>query len=270
MEWRSYFHHPDLCLPVIRRRAAELLLDTLLWYGQVVVTRGWCVSWNNSAPSKEAFYNSARRLAKAGLIVREGRGTTGASLILTEDGKARTSESFRADRFWKRKWNGLWYVLVYDIPEDRRKFRDNLRRFLARLRMGCLQRSVWVSAQDIRPEYDDLVHAAKVEYVSFLFEATTVLGRSPQDVVTEAWDFDRIDRIQGWYREVFEHNLAVVGSGKLEAEDLRKLAAEEIEAYLSAMWQDPLLPGELLPAGYRGYDVFQLHNRFVRAIKRHL
>ena len=42
--------------------------------------------------------------------------------------------------------------------------------------MGCLQKSVWVSPRDIRPEHDDLVKGIRVNFYAYLFEATTVLG----------------------------------------------------------------------------------------------
>ena len=54
-------------------------------------------------------------------------------------------EELRPEKFWNRKWDGIWYVLAYDVPEPQRSYRESLRRFLQRLRMGGLQGSGWVS-----------------------------------------------------------------------------------------------------------------------------
>ena len=55
----TVFHHPDISLPVIRRRAAQLLIDMLDWYGfaslgvfigalQLVLDRGNQDDWFSS------------------------------------------------------------------------------------------------------------------------------------------------------------------------------------------------------------------------------
>lgn len=263
MDLRSYFHHPDLSLPVIRRRAAEAFVDLLACHVQMSTTWGRAVMWENSFPSREAYYNAVRRLRKAGFIAYRRSEDNEPVLIVTEEGKKRLPPGLNPQRFWKKKWRGIWYLLAYDVEEKNRAFRDGLRSFLERMRMGCLQRSVWVSARDVRPEYDDLIQSLNVESVSFLFESRTVLGRRTQDVVESAWDFERLRQIQSWYGEVFEHNLARVYSGNLSESTVRSLAREEVSGYLSAMAEDPLLPAELHPAGYLGPKVYNLHERFV-------
>jgi len=48
------------------------------------------------------------------------------------------------------------------------------------------------------------------------------------------------------------------------------VAREEITAYQTAMLEDPLLPKELIPHGYKGFDVFAMHKKFVREVRTHL
>ena len=254
---------------MVRRRAGEALLDLIAWYGLIVLTYGRPFG-RSGFPSKQAYYNAMRRLRDSGLIAYTRKHDNEQVLILTPEGDARLSDAFKPERSWNRKWKGFWYVLVYDVPEENRLYRDSLRGFLERLRMGCLQRSVWVSTRDVRPEYDDLVKAAGVEWVSFLFEATTVLGRESSDIVREAWDFDRIDEIHAWYLDVYKHNLQAIRNGELRGDLLHTIAREELSAYQSAMLEDPLLPRELIPRGYRGYDVFSLHKTFVREVRTRL
>jgi phenylacetic acid degradation operon negative regulatory protein len=188
-------------------------------------------------------------------------------LRLTDEGMASSTDSLRPHRYWDRKWRGIWYVLVYDVPEDERQFRDTLRNFLRKMRMGCLQRSVYITPHDIRPQYDDLMKAARVEVVSFLFESSTVLGRHPDEVIFSAWDFDRINSIHQRYISTYEHNINAMLSTTLTKQTLRDLAHEEMLAYQTAMADDPLLPQQLLPHDYFGFRVFDLHRTFVRHTK---
>ncbi|MBN1669630.1 MAG: hypothetical protein JXR37_01260 [Kiritimatiellae bacterium] len=270
MAWLSYFHHPDICLPVIRRRATEELLDLLLCFGGVLATRGRSLSWKEPFASPAAYDTAVSRLKKKGLLAYRRDGEGNPILDITTAGAERAARALRPHRQWRKRWKGIWYVVVYDVPEGRRRYRDNLRHFLKRMRMGCLQRSVWVSPWDIRPDYDDLTHAAAVEDISFLFEARTVLGRDPMHVVQSAWDWDRLETIHGWYVQVISRNLDQILSGKIAAESLPNLAREELSAYVSAMEEDPLLPQELHPANYRGREVLALHRNFVKSVGRRL
>jgi phenylacetic acid degradation operon negative regulatory protein len=267
MDWRTYFHHPDISLPVVRRRAAEALLDLLASYGRLIASNGRSLTWCDCFPSREAYFNAVRRLRESGLIAYRRSEDQEPVLALTDAAGKHTGEVLNPEARWGRPWSGIWYVLAYDVPEKRRDLRDALRGFLKRMRMGCLQRSVWVSADDVRPQYDDLAKAAGIESVSFLFEATTVLGRSSRDIVAAAWDFERLGRIQRWYGEVFEHNAMVLRSVAGDLRQLQALAAEELAAYRSAMCDDPLLPEDLLPSGYEGRRLCALHRAFVRAVR---
>jgi phenylacetic acid degradation operon negative regulatory protein len=270
MDWQSYFHHPDISLPVVRRRTAELLLETIVWYGDVVRTGGRYLGWSHCFPSRQSYYNAMRRLRKQGLIACKGRWDRQPVLQLTERGERLTSAVLNPRRLWNRKWSGIWYALVYDVPEKRRDLRDALRGFLRRKRMGCLQRSVWVTPDDIRPDYDDLARTVDIQTVSFLFEARNVLGRSDEDIVLSSWDFSRLRDIHSWYRRVYEHNLHVVRSTDMAPGALSQMASEELSAYRSAMEEDPLLPRSLLPNWYEGFKVFDLHISFVRSLRRRM
>jgi len=44
----------------------------------------------------------------------------------------------------KKKWDGKWRVLIFDIPETRRFDRDNVRRALVSIGFMRLQDSVWI------------------------------------------------------------------------------------------------------------------------------
>ncbi|MBN1268962.1 MAG: hypothetical protein JXB04_05200 [Kiritimatiellae bacterium] len=269
MRFRPY-HNPNLSLPVVRRRVSEEFLQLLMETGDVLATRGRCLTWSSCWDNRQAYGGVLRRLRKAGLVVERRGKDNEPMLTLTDKAASRVPIECRPERYWKYKWNGLWYVLTYDVPESNRAYRNVLRGFLTRLRMGWLHRSVWVTPRDIRPEYDDLVRGAAVGRYAFLLEAETVLGQSPLEVVEGAWDMDRLQQIQHWYHQVFAENLERLRTADVPEEELVELARDEMSAYLSAMQEDPLLPRVLWPPGYRGEAAYRLHKAFVREVARRL
>ncbi len=221
-------------------------------------------------PNQAAYLNATSRLRKKGLIVKRSEGAKPPQLFLSEEGRSELPDYFSPEKLWGRKWNGIWYMMVYDVPEVDRKYRNVLRQFLKRMRMGCLQQSVWVTPLDIRPAFDDLATAANVNAFAYLFEARTVLGLPSCQVVEDAWDFDRLNILQEHYCLVMEKNIASLKNQDCDAEDLVGLMRISMEAYHAAFVEDPLLPMSLLPRNYLGKQVLSLHRSVFIQIEEHL
>ena len=264
MNWIS-FHHPDWSLPVIRRRAADEWLDVLAGIGEILATRGRSVIWNKSYPNRTAYHNAMSRLRKSGLIVHTNDKAALPRLILTEAAKQRRPAYQCPEKLWNTRWNGVWYMVIFDVPEAERYYRDTLRRFLKQMRMGCLQKSVWITSRDIRPEYDDLEKAASVNTVAYLLESKTVLHQDKREIVQNAWNFKKLHGLHERYLAVFTDNLNLIAQGHTE-DALMDLLYQESEAYIQAMVSDPLLPAELHPPDYLGPQVWTLHNKLRTAV----
>jgi phenylacetic acid degradation operon negative regulatory protein len=264
MNWKP-FHHPDLSLPVVRRRASEEWIDILAGVGEILLTRGRCVEWNKTYPTSTAYRSAMARLQKKGLIIRTTGHENLPRLILTEAGKRTRADYHDPDRFWSKRWNGIWYMLIFDVPEKERHYRDTLRKFLKQLRMGCLQRSVWITPQDIRPEYDDLEKTASIHAVAYLLESRTVLNEDQEEMVRNAWDFQKLNELHRRYIDIFTENLHAIPHTPSE-DALMELLYLESEAYIQSMACDPLLPRRLHPSDYLGPQVWDLHNQLRTAI----
>jgi len=264
--WKA-FHHPDISLPIVKRRIGMELLEMLDMLGDVAAQGAWAFLQNRSYPNKTAYHQAVSRLSKQGLIVRE-QGLNTPHLKISKNGENLLDIHLQPERWWDRKWNGIWYLLLYDVPETDRSYRNILRQFLKKQRMGCFQKSVWITPYDIRPQYDDLDSAAAIGVFACLFEAKTVLGMPAEKVVGASWDFDRLHIIQKRFCDVYTENLEILhGSVIPEPEMLMRLAAEEINAFRSAFSCDPLLPNQLLPRNYNGKEVYDLHKKIINKIR---
>ncbi len=269
MEFET-FDDPGICWPIVRRRAADELLVLLMGFGDALLTYGRSLMWNERFPSEQAYRSALYRLRKKGLLVSRRTSENTPSLFLTDEARSRTPAALQPEKRWRRKWPGYWYVLSYDVPETKKVYRETLRRFLVRMHMGCLQKSVWITPDDIRPEYQDLAETADVERFSFLLQSRTVLGRSTEDVVLKAWPFERLDKLQEYYCRISRRNLEILRNDTATPQELTELAVENTQAYLAAMQDDPMLPESLWLPTYRGREAYKLFKETTQAIARRL
>ena len=269
MKWKMP-HHPDVSIPVVRRKASDELITLLEGTAALLLSRGASEIYGHCYPNKRAFNASINRLEKKGLVVKPQTDGSFPRLELTPAGENSLPAYYNPQAHWSKPWNQWWYVLMFDVPETERHYRNTLRTFLKRLRFGCLQKSVWVSPRDVRPEYDDLDRAAAVDSVAFLFEAKTVLNYGKQSVVQEAWNFGRLYEIQNSYMTSTEQNLSQLCSGKFSEHELVQLLRLDNLAYSQAMVTDPLLPNELLPKNYLGKDLLAQHREISKQATEHL
>jgi len=90
------------------------------------------------------------RLAAQGLVTFEKRDGKSYARI-TDTGRKKLTfelEKQKLDLSKKRRWNGRWRVVIFDVPERRRKVRDRLRILMQELGFVRLQDSVWVFPYD--------------------------------------------------------------------------------------------------------------------------
>ena len=103
--------------------------------------------------SDKRFYNTFYRLKKNGLINFEDR--NGQIFIsLTKEGKKKAGKYQIDDLKIKnpKKWDGQWYILIFDITNKERLKREALRGKIKELGMLQLQKSVWIYPYDFNKE----------------------------------------------------------------------------------------------------------------------
>lgn len=263
----KWFHHPDLALPLVARRAEAELLDMLAWYGEFALSRGRSLWRSPRYHSGSAYWNAVSRLRKQGVIAYQ-RANGGNPVLQVTPLAEEDQAALNPERWWDAPWSGLWYVLIYDVPESRRRYRDHLRKLLLQNRCGYLQNSVWISPRDLRPLFDDLDKAAGISAFAHLLESRTVLGYGPESLVNEAWNFTRLNQLHQRLHDDFQQAISDVTGGQIPTIRLPALARQAAYAWRQAIAWDPLLPRELYPPTYRGPEIHALHRTLVSAIKK--
>lgn len=57
----------------------------------------------------------------------------------------------------KKRKDGKWQMIIFDIPEKKRHLRDLLRKYLHILGYQMLQKSIWISPYDILKETEEIL-----------------------------------------------------------------------------------------------------------------
>jgi len=102
------------------------------------------------AQLRARYRTALGRLVAQGFVISEKRDGKSYARI-TDAGRKKLAfelEKNKLDLSKKRHWNGRWRVIIFDVPEHRRKVRDRLRILMQELGFVRLQDSVWVFPYD--------------------------------------------------------------------------------------------------------------------------
>lgn len=149
---------------VIVRRKVTLagVLGLVLDVGDILLPAGSRLeAWKRSKGLRlidweKYFPSEVERVV--GKLVRNGwvekkETREGIKIIITDKGR-RQILIFQLEnlRPKKEKWDGKWRIVFFDVEEEKRKKRDDLRRYLKKLGFYQMQKSVWVCPYDCDKE----------------------------------------------------------------------------------------------------------------------
>jgi len=107
---------------------------------------------------KHSINNSRNRLIKNGFIKYNKDGF----LMLTKLGEKelRKIEGSNYSVIKPRRWDGKWRILTFDIKENKKSLRDQIRRVLVLIGFVKLQNSVWIFPYDC----EDMITLLKADF----------------------------------------------------------------------------------------------------------
>jgi phenylacetic acid degradation operon negative regulatory protein len=153
---------------------------------------------------------------------------------------------------WRRRWDGRWRLILYDIPEAQHRVRQKLRRYLREHGFGYLQRSGWITPDPVEQEIS-LLADGPVDVKSLLIlDARPCAGESDDQIVAGAWDFEAINKRYAVYQEILDKRPRGGVNSETAAKAFHRWFQEEQSAWTDAVANDPLLPKVLLPKNYAG------------------
>jgi len=249
--------------------------DYLLERDRPVWTSGLITLLGDLGLSPMAVRTVLSRMTRKGWLSAERIGTrswyglTAKGRKLLESGRERiyhpTTET---------EWDGEWSVVVFSVPESRRRLRDALRVRLAWLGFGPLTSGVWISPHDVRAEVLEIAADLKLGKHLEIFRGEHLAHSTPERLVAQCWDLAALDRryaafITRWSQE-FEHcnQCGMTGAragihkpctAPADCFRRRFLLVHEYRAF---PLEDPYLPRPLLPNGWNGEKAARLFESY--------
>jgi phenylacetic acid degradation operon negative regulatory protein len=232
--------------------------------------------------SSDAVRAAANRMARAGLLVKRGRGRGKVRYELGGVGQAAVERFIR--KFYnyhmslegEPAWDGTWLVVAFSVPEEQRVKRDLFRDRLVEMGFGLLSSSVWISPFDQEADVVALVGELGLDGMVAILHCNRIQVpglAGVGEVARSVWDLEpladhyrdlnrRIEALMAFLEQV-EQGVAVDAEALFfTAMDLQNEVMEMI------LTEDPCLPSELLPADWPGQRTHELAHAVTAAIDR--
>jgi phenylacetic acid degradation operon negative regulatory protein len=271
----------DLIQELIMAQTQNLILRIVVQRGEIGSTELAEVA-PKFGLSSDAVRAAANRMARAGVLAKEGRGRGNVRYKVGPAGRAIVNQFIVKLMHWhmalegQQAWDGTWLVVAFSVPEEQRDKRDVFRDRLIEMGFGLLSSSVWISPFDQEAEVEALVEELGLDRMVAILHCDHIHMpglAGVHELVGTVWDLESLaehyrdlnDRI-----EAFLAFLEQAGQGgEIDAEALffeaMDLQNEVIEMILA---EDPCLPPELLPSDWPSQRTHDLAHAVTAAVDR--
>lgn len=204
---------------------------------------------------KRASYSSTvSRMLSTGDIRKVADKKGQVYLELTSSGKKKFKRRFRLFT-QSKKWDGLFMIVVFDIPEGNKSTRDSLRFKLKSLGFGMLQKSVWISPYHFEEDMREFLVSQGLEKSVFVLSARKLWAGDLKELGNNLWNLKDINES---YKKI-EREASIIA--KLKGENRTRVLKRVFTLYLDTLSVDPLLPEEFLPDDWARDRALNVLNR---------
>ncbi len=168
----------------------------------------------------------------------------------------------------RQTWSGDWcLVLLAGLDADQK---EKARKEMGWLGFGAISTNVLAHPSPDIPDMEATLNRAGIDRQLVVMRGRT-LGRKQDDamraLVRKSWNLDEIDsrykEFTAQFRSVFR---AVQDSQKIDQRLAFQIRTLLIQEYRRILLRDPLLPAEMLPAGWNGTAAYELCRELYRLV----
>jgi len=205
--------------------------------------------------SEQAIRCAISRMCRAGII--EARRVNNKSFYsLTAEGRGLLESG--KQRIFDRKtnhWSGMWSIVMYSIPENRREVRNRFRQELEWLGYGSLCEATWISPNNLEIEVEKIARKLRVKDNVHVFTAKYIGLAEPGTILERCWDLKLLNKKYEDFINKYRPRLEAYQSRLQEGEEISPRDCfvarfELIHEYRRFPFFDPDIPVELLPANW--------------------
>jgi len=186
------------------------------------------------------------RMVRVGELTKEIRNGQPV-LKVTAKGWGLLDETLPLWKMAKKKWDGRWRAVIFDIEEKDRQRRDRLRTKLKSLGLGRWQRSVYITPHNILKEVNEFLQEKQLTPQCVCLEAKQLGKGGDQQLASKVF---KLERLNNRYRKIAAYSKKLTDPDSRYGNDFTTKTAEfgKIrDSYRKILLEDPYLPKELLP-----------------------
>ncbi len=246
--------------------------DYILPLGKSAWTTGLLKLLEVLGVSERGVRSTLSRMKKRGWLIstRVGRysqySMTERGLRIVREGEARIFEEPRSE------WDGLWQMVAYSIPEQKRHIRSNLRQRLSWLGFGRLAPGTWIAPNQSKSEIGMLLEDVGAQKYAVHFGYMKLYDAAGEEIVDKCWDLVTLnkeyEKFLGKYESTYQQLKEDIESGlELNTEECFRVRFWMTLEYSQFPRRDPNLPPSLLKPGWRGRVAMEVFAAFHQLLK---
>jgi len=160
------------------------------------------------------------------------------------------------------EWDGLWHLVMYQIPEEQRALRESLRKRLTFLGFGSPTASTWLAVRDLRSQVEMLMLDLGIEDTSSIgllqLMSRTESAAVDRQIARRCWDLDRINAVYLEWVRTWHERVRDFGVNPPRGAQALSAHVDLIGEYRRFPFSDPGLPPGLLPTPWHGKSAYTL------------
>lgn len=187
---------------------------------------------------------------------------------ITSQGKIKLLSEIPLAKFRKEPWDGIWRMVIFDIPEKEKKLRDALRQKLKELGFGKWQESVYISPFKISEQVSEFIKSRDLDDYAVVLESRKILAGDEKELARAIFN---LDDLHAQYLDFLELCGAINNELNKKGRERKKILDlwQKIrEAYYQILLVDPGLPKELLPEDWLEEEAEKLFKRVSKAVNQ--
>lgn len=179
-------------------------------------------------------------------------------LRLTGQGKKALTRDFPLLELRRKRWDGKWRMVFYDIAESEGSLRKTIQYKLKSIGFGQLQKSVYISPLPISEDLHEFIDGKKLSDRVFIGTCKILLGSDDRQLAVRVWG---LSELNDEYAEIMDDMDDFVDSK-------RKMNFDQLYSkFERILLADPFLPEELLPDWWLGNKAIKDMKKILRAGK---
>jgi len=210
----------------------------------------------------KVIWSTLERLIGRGLI-KKSKTIEGLTFSLTNTGLKSVPKEPTFIPTPDKAWDKKWRLVIFDIPEKRRKNRNQFTALLKDMHLAKLQNSIYITVHDILDEIERI--AIKLDIKDFV--STMIVEKinvpDSKKFANKIW---HLDDLKQKYAQFVEENRNGYTKGDFNSTILRYWLRRTKYIYLSILHEDPVLPKELLPSDWIGYEAQKIWNQIAKIL----